>query len=137
METGHWAITESFEPSGYFGFVYKITRKETGRSYIGRKQFSSYRSKKVPGRKNRKRYETDSGWKEYTGSCKELNEEISHLGKESYIFEIIKLCKTKSDLGYEETKIQFELDVLNSKLEDGSRAYYNSNIMNRWFYREK
>ena len=136
MEMGHWTITEEFDPSKYFGFVYKITRKDTGRSYIGRKQFMSYRRKKIAGRKNRKRYETDSGWKDYTGSCKELNEELNKLGKEAYNFEIIKLCETKSELGYTETKIQFELDVLNSVMEDGSRAYYNSNIMNRWFYKE-
>ena len=84
----------------------------------------------------RKRFETDSGWRGYTGSCNELNEELEQLGKEAYTFEILKLCKTKSELGYTETKIQFELDVLNSVLEDGSRAYYNSNIMNRWFYKE-
>ena len=136
METGHWTITEEFDLTTYFGFVYKIKRKDTGRSYIGRKQFMSYRRKKVKGRKNRKRYETDSGWRGYTGSCNELNEELEQLGKEAYTFEILKLCKTKSELGYTETKIQFELDVLNSVLEDGRRAYYNSNIMNRWFYKE-
>ena len=136
METGHWIITEEFNPTEYFGFVYKITRKDTGRSYIGRKQFMSYRRKKIAGRKNRKRYETDSGWRKYTGSCDELNEELQKLGEEEYRFEILKLCETKSDLGYSETKIQFELDVLNSVLEDGSRAFYNSNIMNRWFYKE-
>ena len=136
METGHWIITEEFNPTEYFGFVYKITRKDTGRSYIGRKQFMSYRRKKIAGRKNRKRHETDSGWRKYTGSCDELNEELQKLGEEAYRFEILKLCETKSDLGYSETKIQFELDVLNSVLEDGSRAFYNSNIMIRWFYKE-
>ena len=40
MDYGHWITEIDFEPSEWFGFVYEITHVETGRSYIGRKQFN-------------------------------------------------------------------------------------------------
>ena len=132
MDYGHW-ITENFEPDEWFGFVYEITHIETGRTYIGRKQLRYTNRKKVAGRKNRKKVIKESDWKTYTGSCKELNEEITEIGKEQYKFVIIKLCKTKRELGYTETELQIKNDVLTSKFSDGIRKYYNSNIMNRWF----
>ena len=142
MELGHWVIDselliESIDPIDFFGFVYKITRLDTGRTYIGRKQLVFTRRIKVSGRKNRKHIKKESDWKTYTGSCKELNQEISTLGKDKFEFKILKFCKTKRELGYLETKIQFENDVLTSRFDNGLRKYYNSNIMNRWFADEK
>lgn len=142
MELGHWTIDykllkETFDPTDFFGFVYKIIRVDTGRSYIGKKQLIFTRRIKVSGRKNRKHVKRESDWKTYTGSCKELNAEISTLGKDKFEFKILKFCETKRELGYLETKIQFENDVLTSKFEDGLRKFYNSNIMNRWFADEK
>ena len=70
---GHWEnIPVDFEPDRWFGFVYQITHKESGRKYIGKKQLHSYTRKKVAGRKNRKRVVKESKWKSYTGSCDEL-----------------------------------------------------------------
>ena len=148
MELGHWTLSdkwvyhrtermnEDIQSSDYFGFVYRITRKDTGRSYIGKKQLVFTRRKKVKGRVNRKHVKKESDWKEYTGSCEELNQEIETLGKERFEFEILKFCKTKSELGYTETMYQFKEDVLTAILSDCSRKYYNSNIMNRWFVKE-
>ena len=133
MDYGHWITEIDFEPSEWFGFVYEITHVETGRSYIGRKQFNFTNRKRVKGRKNRKKVIKESDWKTYTGSCKELNEEITEVGKEKYKFVITKLCKTKRELGYTETELQIKNDVLTSKFPDGNRKYYNLNIMNRWF----
>ena len=133
MDYGHWITEIDFEPSEWFGFVYEITHIETGRSYIGRKQFTFTNRKRVKGRKNRKKVIKESDWKTYTGSCNELNEEITEVGKEKYKFVITKLCKTKRELGYAETELQIKNDVLTSKFPDGNRKYYNSNIMNRWF----
>ena len=135
---GHWTYSkrllgENFDPSPYLGFVYRITRRKTGRSYIGKKQLISVRRKKVAGRTNRKRVQTESKWRTYTGSCEELNKEIKTLGKGEFDFEILKFCLNKRDLGYTETMYQFKEDVLDAKFSDGSRKYYNSNIMNRWF----
>tara|TARA_Y100000310_G_C20682759_1_gene816994 strand:+ start:593 stop:1015 length:423 start_codon:yes stop_codon:yes gene_type:complete len=134
MDYGHWQLSiGEFDPDDYAGFVYRITRKDTHRQYIGRKVFHSTTRRKVAGRKNRKVVKKDSGWKEYTSSCDELNEEILKFGKDEFIFEIIFVGKTKRDINYVETALQFKEDVLNSLLEDGSRSYYNSNIMNRWY----
>ena len=148
MELGHWTLedkyvyhrtvrmNEDIQPTDYFGFVYRITHRNKGRSYIGKKQFVFTTRKKVKGRTNRKHVKKESDWKEYTGSCDELNQEIETLGKERFDFEILKFCKTKSELGYTETEYQFKEDVLTSIFLDGERKYYNSNIMNRWFAKD-
>tara|TARA_Y100000310_G_scaffold133273_1_gene132179 strand:- start:1468 stop:1908 length:441 start_codon:yes stop_codon:yes gene_type:complete len=131
---GHWNnLPDNFDPSDWFGFVYCITRNDTQRKYIGKKQIHSYRRKKVKGRKNRKKVITEAKWRTYTGSCDELNEEIETLGKDKFTFEVLKLCKTKGELTYSEVEYQIKRDVLTSLLEDGSKEYYNSNIMSRWF----
>jgi len=131
---GHWNnLPDDFDPNDWFGFVYCITRKDTKRKYIGKKQIHSYRRKKVKGRTNRKRVVTESKWREYTGSCDDLNLEIKTLGKEKFTFEVLKLCKTKGELTFSEVEYQIKNDVLTALLEDGNREYYNSNIMSRWF----
>ena len=131
---GHWNnLPDDFNPDDWFGFVYCITRKDTTRKYIGKKQIHSYRRKKVKGRKNRKKVVSESKWKTYTGSCDDLNLEIETLGKEKFTFEVLKLCKTKGELTFSEVEYQIKKDVLTALLEDGNRAYYNANIMSRWF----
>ena len=138
---GHWKpdlslLGEDFDPLNFFGFIYRITLKDTGRSYIGRKQFIYTERKKVKGITNRKHIKKESDWKVYTGSCVELNIEIEKFGKEAFKFEILKFCHNKRDLGYTETKYQFLENVLEEKFSNGERKYYNSNIMNRWFIKE-
>ena len=123
-------------PEGYFGFVYLITNIKTGRKYIGKKQFSSYRTKKIKGRKNKKRIVLESDWKEYWGSCEELKEDIKALGSDSFKREILKLCKTRGELTYSEVEIQIKSDVLTALDTEGRRLYYNSNILSRWFVKK-
>ena len=135
-DLGHWKPDLDFSIDDYFGFVYKITNIQTKRSYIGRKQFHSYIRKKIKGKKNRKKIVRESDWRSYTGSSEVLNEDISSMGKEKFTFTIIKLCVTKRDLGYYETWHQMTESVLDSKFPDGSRKYYNNNIMSRWFATE-
>ena len=134
---GHWEnLPVDFEPDRWFGFVYEITHKETGRKYIGKKQLHSYTRKKVAGRKNRKRVVKESKWRSYTGSCDELNQDIEEYGIENFKFEVLKLCKTRGELTFSEVEYQIKNDVLSESMDNGDRAYYNSNIMNRWFYKE-
>ena len=92
---GHWKpdlnqLGENFDPTTFFGFVYRITRQDSGRSYIGKKQMVFTERRKVKGRVNRKHVKKESDWKTYTGSCNELNQEIEELGKDKFDFKILK-----------------------------------------------
>ena len=130
---GHW-LCEEFNLEDYFGFVYRITNTINDRQYIGKKQLFFTERRKVKGRKNRKVIKKESDWKKYTGSNNELNEEIRQKGGELFTYEILRLCRTKTELGYFECMYQFKENVLHSRL-GGTEVYafYNSNINNRWF----
>jgi len=116
----------------YFGFVYLITNKSNQRQYIGRKYFWSFR--KPPGKKRKVKQESD--WKKYYGSCPELKEDVKKYGKEIFSREILSLHKTKGTCNFEETKQLFLNNVLSEALDDGSPAYYNSNILGRYMRKD-
>jgi len=115
-----------------YGFVYRITNIQSGKKYIGRKYFWSFR--KPPGKKKRVRQESD--WKRYYGSCPELKEDIKKYGKEIFSREILSLHKTKGLCNYEETKQLFLNNVLSESLDTGGPAYYNSNILGRYMRKD-
>ena len=54
----------------------------------------------------------ESSWRTYTGSNKQLNEEIALNGPGEYTKEILYLCKDKFELAYFELKEQLKRDVL-------------------------
>jgi hypothetical protein len=116
----------------YFGFVYLITNKSNQRQYIGRKYFWAFRT--PPGKKRRVKQESD--WKKYYGSCPELKEDIKKYGKEIFSREILSLHEAKGDCNYEETKQLFLNNVLKESLDDGTPAYYNSNILGRYMRKD-
>ena len=93
----------------YYGFVYLITGKQTGRRYIGRKYFWQ---KRKPRTGSKRRVTSESDWKKYYGSCPELKEDIKEYGKLNFKREILRLCKTKGEMSYYEAKLQFDNDVL-------------------------
>lgn len=128
MDLGHWEFPHEFEITEWFGFIYRIIEKPTGREYVGKKQFFSNRTKAVKGKKNRKHFKKESDWKKYTGSSIELNKSIETLGKENYQFLIESLHKTKGSLHYREVQIQILEDVLRVRMPDGTRKYYNGHI---------
>lgn len=101
------------ESEDWFGFVYKITHIPTGKSYIGRKYFTNSSVKTVKGKKKRSRKESD--WQNYWGSSKELLNDLETLGKENFQREILRLCKTRAECSYYETKFIFEADALLSE----------------------
>ena len=125
-------LFDSDDIGEYFGFVYRITNKYNGRSYIGRKYFWSFR--KPPGKKRKVKQESD--WKKYYGSCPELKEDIKKYGKEIFSREILSLHVAKGDCNFEETKQLFLNNVLSEALDDGSPAYYNSNILGRYMRKD-
>lgn len=115
--------TEFLEvPENIIGFVYKIINLQTGRQYIGKKLFTFSRKKSVKGK--RKRFRVESDWREYYGSNKELLHDVATLGPEHFERIILRLCETKGQCSYYESKLQFELGVL-----ENPQSFYNDWIM--------
>jgi hypothetical protein len=119
---GHWDIelVGEFESKDFFGFIYEIKEIETGKTYIGRKIFRN-KTKKA------------NNWRTYTSSSEEVNGLIKEIGKEKFVFRIVLLCAGKSQLTYEEERLQFENDVLRVRLPNGDRKYFNKTIGYRRF----
>lgn len=110
-------------PEDYQGFVYEITELDSGKKYIGKKNF--WRPKVLPKnskRSRRVRTRVESDWRTYVGSNKEVQKLVESKGIDNYKREILKLCKTKGEMSYYEAKLQFQYDVL---LSD---EYYNEFI---------
>ena len=123
-------LSESIDDN--FGFVYLITNLQNNRKYIGRKYFWSFR--KPPGKKRKVKKESD--WKKYYGSCPELKEDIERLGRQNFSRTILSLHKTPGKTNFEETKQLFINNVLTESLDKGVPAYYNSNILSRYFRKD-
>lgn len=105
-------------PEGAVGFVYIITRIDSGRKYIGKKLLKFSRTKVVKGKKKKMLVESD--WKTYFGSNSELLTELAEVGPDQYKRDIIKFCFSKSECNYEETRHIMEHRALFSD------DYYNS-----------
>lgn len=124
MDYGHWVLEESVEiKEDTFGFLYEITNKATNKKYIGKKQcFMRIKRKPLKGYKRNRISKSESDWKNYTSSSKELNEDIEKYGKNVFEFKIIRTCNSKWSLAYYEIKEQIDKNVL---LRDD---YYNGII---------
>ena len=116
----------------FFGFVYRITNLQSGKQYIGRKYFIQKRKPRGGGRKRT----SESDWKSYYGSSKELTEDRKLLGSSCFRREIISLHKTLGQVNFEETRQLFINNVLTEAREDGTPAYYNSNILGRYMRKD-
>ena len=125
-------VFESDEINGYYGFVYLITNTINDRKYIGRKYFWSFRKKKGQNRRSKQ----ESDWKNYYGSCPELKEDIKKYGRQNFKREILSLHTTLGKVNYEETRLLFVHGVLTESLTDGTPAYYNSNILGRYYRKD-
>ena len=117
-----------------FGFVYEITNLLNGRRYIGRKYFTQRR--KPRSGKGKRRVTSESDWKKYYGSSPELKADIKDFGKGLFRREIISLHKTLGKTNYEETRQLFLNNVLTESLDDGTPAYYNSNVLGRYYRKD-
>jgi len=117
----HW-IGLRPNPKKAFGFLYEITNLETGRQYLGRKQYHRYRKRKRIG---------DNDWHTYTGSSKDLNEDIRRLGRGCFCFRLLRNFLTRGGLVYAEANLLHKRDVLTRRLtnvDDSPRHYYNKQI---------
>ncbi len=121
-DLGHWT-TKLEIPENPYGFIYIITNNSNGRMYVGKKQIlTKLKRKPLKGKINRRISIKETDWKTYTGSSKELNEDIKKFGIENFSFEIIKFCENKSQMAYFEAKEQFDREVLIKE------EYYNGII---------
>lgn len=107
------------EQDQWFGFIYRITNKQTGRCYIGRKLFSKAKIQAKTKTKKRKKLRVVSDWQNYWGSSAELLADIALLGEENFTREIIRLTTKRGETNYYEA-----LEILTSGalLSD---KYYN------------
>jgi hypothetical protein len=138
-----WKCREEINPEKYFGFIYKITNKETGKFYIGKKVFWNNKKKKLtkkqlselpptPGRKpTHEVIRTESDWKTYWGSNKQLTADIKQYGADKFECWIFKQCLTKKQLTYWEMHYQCKEEVLIN-----SDKSYNDNILGKFFTRD-
>ena len=116
----------------FFGYVYLITNKTTGKKYIGRKYFVQKRKPKG----GKRRVTSESDWKKYYGSSPELKADISRYGKNNFSREILSLHTTLGKVNYEETRQLSLNNVLMESLDDGTPMYYNSNILGRYMKKD-
>jgi hypothetical protein len=90
---GHWIFDEPLGGKN-FGFIYLIRDCETGKGYIGKKQFRG------AGKMNKG---VESNWQWYTSSCKDLVAAIKERGKENFEFIALEQYVNRGTLGYAET----------------------------------
>ena len=109
---------EFTEVEDYYGFIYLIENLVNGRKYIGRKYLTKAGYKTVKGKRKKLRVESD--WRDYYGSSTSLKEDIDLYGKDNFRRTILRLCKSRGECNYFETKYIFDTDaILDPK-------YYNS-----------
>ncbi len=116
----------------FFRFVNRRTNIQTATQSIGRKYITQRRKP----RGGKRRVTSESDWKKYYGSSPELKEDVKRCGKSIFRREIISLHKTLGKTNYEETRQLFLNNVLTEALDDGTPAYYNSNVLGRYYRKD-
>ena len=89
-----------------FGFVYLITDNESGKRYIGQKQFWTKKTTQKNGVKKKTKCESD--WQKYYSS----SDYLKSCPPENLKREILYLCTSKGQLNYIESMLQFDFRVL-------------------------
>ena len=127
---------------GSYGFIYRITHKESKKYYIGKKilynttnvKLGVKETKNLPVQKGRKpstkQVIKESNWKTYWGSNKDFLEYKKGKKEDEFNCEILHVCGSKLELTYWETYYLFVNKVLFDDLS------YNSNILGK-FYKGK
>lgn len=137
-----WKYWDIINPEDNFGFVYKITNLTDGKFYIGKKVFWNNKKHKLtkkqlaeqsgPGRKpTHEVIRTESDWKTYWGSNKQLLADIKTLGEDHFECLILHVCKTKKQLTYYEMHYQCKFECLVSP-----SLSYNDNILGKFFSKD-
>lgn len=129
-------------PQDTFGFIYIVTHKPSGKSYIGKKSLFHNIKKKLtkkelaeqtgPGRKSATKVVVkESDWKTYYGSAKPILELIKDGKQQEFTREILQLVPNKKLLTYYECKYLFKYGVLEHPLE-----YFNDNILGKFYTKD-
>jgi len=129
-------FTDAMIPEGAVGFVYEMEAIIDGKSvrYVGKKNFFSVRKKRF-GKKALAKV-TDQRTKKYTMITKPSYQNYYSSNKvlqDAYKAGIpikrymVKICFSKSELTYEETKYQFKREVLEKE------EYLNGNILGKFY----
>ena len=87
-------------------------------------------------RGGKRRVSSESDWKKYYGSSPELKQDIAKYGRNLFKREIISLHDTQGKVNFEETRQLFINNVLTEAGSDGEPAYYNSNILGRYYRKD-
>jgi hypothetical protein len=135
-------------PEGTYGFIYEVTHIPTGKKYLGKKVLYFERNKKLGKRELqalkeerkaqgiggrvplKKKVVTESDWKTYYGSQKEILELVKEGNQEDFKREILQYVPDKKQLTYYECKYLFINEVLETR-----NIYINDNILGK-FYRK-
>lgn len=133
-------------PESTYGFIYKVTHLPTNKSYIGKKVLYFERTKKLGKREveelkeqrklqglrgktpAKKKVITESDWKTYYGSQKEIKELVTKSNPEDWNKQILQFVPSKKLLTYYETKYLFVNEVI-----ENSDIYYNNNILGKFY----
>ena len=140
--THKWKYWDTINPEDNLGFVYKITNLTNGKYYVGKKVFWNNKKHKLtrkqlaeqsgPGRKpTHEVIHTESDWKTYWGSNKQLLADIKALGEDHFECLILHVCKTKKQLTYYEMHHQCKFECLVSP-----SLSYNDNILGKFFSKD-
>jgi hypothetical protein len=134
---GHW-VGVTANTHDYLGFIYKITHKKTGKSYIGKRQYFYLKQPRKRGCKSittdrsspqwRSSCWRENSWRDYTGSSKKFNKYIKTEGKDNFTFEILGQFKNKSSLHYAEIEALVNHGVLWRKDSNGEYVFFNRQI---------
>ena len=127
-------FTEDMIPENAVGFIYEMTAIIDGKSvsYIGKKNFYA----DVKTKLGKKDMPTDKRLKTYKRVRKTIyqryyssNEVLKQAHKDGVLIkrDILRICHSKIELSYQETKHQFVLGVLESD------KYLNGNILGRFY----
>jgi hypothetical protein len=129
-------FTDDMIPDGAVGFVYEMEAIVDGKSvrYVGKKNFFSTRKKRFGKKalaamtdKRAKKYElvTKANYQNYYSSNKVLQD--AHKAGIPIKRYMMRICFSKMELTYYETKYQFTREVLEKE------EYLNGNILGKFY----
>jgi hypothetical protein len=131
-------FTEEMIPESAIGFIYimEATINNKAVAYIGKKNFfadvkTKLSKKALPTDKRKKTYKRvrKSTYQNYYSS----NDVLKQAHKDGIVIKrsILKICYSKSELSYNETKYQFKFEVLESD------RWLNGNILGKFYKQNK